>query len=143
MRLRKSYCNVISLTIQIKIYQKREMLETQQSVCQAFERQTDVFIPHCLSSALFLCRATGNVFRPTKSHTADYHTAREHRQVRPTKYQVSLSVSCCLETSSCVQRAQEWKLKFVFDVFLQVNFAFPSERLGSWPWERRNCNTWR
>ena len=48
-----------------------------------------------------------------------YHTARERRQVRPTKYQVSLSVSSCLETSSCARRGRAWKLKFVFDVFLR------------------------
>lgn len=53
---------------------------------------------------------------------ADYHTAREHRQVRPTEHQES-----CLSTSvwiSCILWAQECKLKLVFYVFLRSSLNF-------------------
>lgn len=98
----------------------------------------------CLITLLFtfLRYATGNVFRPTKSHAGQTTTQQEggtDRSDQP-EYQESLSVSSCLETSSCAQRAQEFQVHF-FDVFfppLRSISPFPSERLrGRWGgWER-------
>lgn len=77
-------------------------------------------MPHTLLFT-FLCYATGNVFRTTKSHAGQTTTQEEggtDRSDQP-EYQESLSVSSCLETSSCAQRAQESQVHFLM-------FFFPS-----------------
>lgn len=68
------------LNFKIKIYRKRCRICSHshfRGIWNAAKTQTDVFIPHCLSSALFLCYATGNVFRPTKSHAGQTTTQQE------------------------------------------------------------------
>lgn len=82
-------------------------------------------MPHTLLFT-FLRYATGNVFRPTKSHAGQTTTQQEggtDRSDQP-EYQESLSVSSCLETSSCAQRAQEFQVHFLMFFFPpQVNFT--------------------
>lgn len=75
-------------------------------------------MPHTLLFT-FLRYATGNVFRPTKSHAGQTTTQQEggtDRSDQP-EYQESLSVSSCLETSSCAQRAQEFQVHFLMFFF--------------------------
>lgn len=95
-------------------------------------------MPHTLLFT-FLRYATGNVFRPTKSHAGQTTTQQEggtDRSDQP-EYQESLSVSSCLETSSCAQRAQQFQVQFLmFFSPPQVNFTVSFRTIKG-----ENCNT--
>lgn len=109
--------------------------------CVAFvggaKKQNDAFIPLRSSSS---CCATGGKRFQTIEVTcrADYHTAREHRQVRPTEYQES-NLSTAVWKSSCIQTALERKLKVFFYIYLRSILSFFAF-YAPWPQEKEKCH---
>ena len=111
-------------------------------------KQTDVFNPHCLSSALFLCCATGNVFRPTKSHAGWTTTQQESidRSDQPNTNYLCLSAAVWKPLPAFREREDgNWSSFLLFFLrsisrFLPNNYACDPGRGGMAILEDNNCN---
>lgn len=90
---------------------------------EAFESPAEADLPR---------HATGNSFRPCQ-YRADYHTAREHRQVRPTKYQDSFSQRLS-ENLFLHSETARMEIEVLFSCFYQLILRFLPNTCDWDPW---------
>lgn len=90
---------------------------------EAFESPAEADLPR---------HATGNSFRPCWCR-ADYHTAREHRQVRPTKYQDSFSQQLS-ENLFLHSETARMEIEVLFWCFYQLILRFLPSTCDWDPW---------